>query len=316
MTEPTSKIIVIRLGALGDLILCGKGFQDIRRAHPDAEITLLTTAPFVPFARMMPWFDYILTDERAPLWRVGKWLELRRNLIAVAPTRVYDFQNKPRTERYFRLFPKNIRPEWSGKARGCSHPCPNFADRELHVQDMIAEQLRAAGVPDSGPVDWSWLSADIAAFNLPPRYAMIIPGCSPHLPHKRWPPLHYAELSKRLAKRGLPTVVVGTKADAQAVNAICDAAPDVIDLSGKTNLAELATVARNAAVVIGNDTGPMFLAAQVGAPTLALLSYHTDPVRSSPRGPKTAWIKRYDLVTLSVSKVEEALISKNLLTVE
>ncbi len=60
------KILVIRLGALGDFVLSFGPFAAIRAQHPEAHITLLTTAPFARLGRLSPWFDAVVIDPRAP----------------------------------------------------------------------------------------------------------------------------------------------------------------------------------------------------------------------------------------------------------
>ena len=302
------RILVIKHGALGDIVQSFDVFQAIREHHADATVTLLTTPPFADFAWSMPWFDDVWLDDRPRLWRLGAWLRLRRMLLSAGFDRVYDLQNSDRTRTYFRLFPKRRRPEWSGSAPGCSHPLPNFAGRAFHSRDRLAQQVCSAGVADVGPADLTWLDADISQFHLPDRFVLIVPGCSPHLPHKRWPAERYAALAGRLAKRGIASVAVGTSADREAIAGLLRAEPSVIDLCGQTSLAELVGIAHAAIGAVGNDTGPIFLVAAVGAPTLMLMSHHTDPVRAAPWGPCTAWLKRENLDDLTVEEVEAALL--------
>ncbi|HLH50021.1 MAG TPA: glycosyltransferase family 9 protein, partial [Roseiarcus sp.] len=114
-------------------------------------------------------------------------------------------------------------------------------------------------------------------------------------------------LGRRLAARGYRVALAGTKADREAIEAIKARFGDAVDLGGRTNLFQLASLARAAKAVIGNDTGPIFLAAKIGAPSLTLMSAHTDEKRSAPRGPAARWLKRDDLATLGVDEVEKAL---------
>lgn len=291
-------ILVIRLGALGDLIQCFSAFQDIRRHHADARITLLTGKAFTGFAAGMPWFDAVLGDARGrgPLdyWRI------RRALRAGRFTRVYDLQNKPRTARYRRLMRLGLpqpQPLWSGAA-------PGTFPADAHNVARYRAQLAAAGVPDSGPLDTDWLAGGVNGLvpdGLP--YVLLVPGCSPHLPHKRWPAARYADLGRRLLARGVTPVLVGTRADRDAADAILADCREAIDLVGRTDLGQLASLARRARAAVGNDTGPIFLTATVGCPTLMLMSHHTDPRRSAPVGADAHWLKRPDLATLEVAEV-------------
>jgi ADP-heptose:LPS heptosyltransferase len=298
------KILVIRHGALGDIFLCMKPFQDIRAAFPEAHITLLTMPPFAPLARRMPWFNEVIEDHRVPLlmfWEnIGLALRLKRENF----TFVFDFQNKPRTAFYYKFLGKNVK--WSGSARGCSHPRPAM-EGQMHHQEKILRQIRAAGVMDSGPLKLDWLWAPIEEFRLPTNYAVLIPGCAPHRLYKRWPPEHYAALARALMDRGRIPVLVGAESDSDAVNSVIRQADCCINLCGKTTLPQLASLFRGAKLTIGNDTGPTHLSALLGTPTLSLISGEVDPVQSGPIGPRCAYVQRQRLDDLEVREVEDAL---------
>ena len=53
------RILVIKLGALGDFVLATGPFKALRQAHPGARIVLLTTAPYAEMARTAPFFDEV-----------------------------------------------------------------------------------------------------------------------------------------------------------------------------------------------------------------------------------------------------------------
>jgi ADP-heptose:LPS heptosyltransferase len=169
--------------------------------------------------------------------------------------------------------------------------------------DFLAAQLNAARIPSVPPVDLPWLDAPLEKFSLPPRYVTLIPGCSPHAPHKRWPAQRYADLANLFQTRQISCLIVGTHDDANAIAEIKKAAPHIIDLSGQTNLFELAGILRRAHGVIGNDTGPLHMAASVGAPTLALFGARSNPIWSKPPGERAAVIQCPILSNLGVDEV-------------
>ena len=299
------RVLVIKLGALGDIIQTFDAFHAIRRHHPNADIQLMTMPSFAGFTVRMPWFNGILTDPRgrspASYWRI------RRLLREGKFTAVYDLQNQPRTWRYRWLMAPGPWPRWIGGQRFSARAKLQPGTVPPRNRDLFMAQLASAGIPGAGPAPLSWLDAPVDHLMLPENFVLMVPGCSPHLPHKRWPAAHYAVLAQRLAGQGMASVAVGTGADRDAIAAITTAAPAVMDLSGRTSLFELAGVARRARAVVGNDTGPVFLTAALGTPTLMLMSHHTNPARAAPVGPKTAWLKRDDLATLSVDDVSAAL---------
>lgn len=306
-TAMAGRILIIKHGAFGDLVQGLDACQAIRQAHADAEILLMTSPAHAAFARAMPWVDRVWLDDRPSALRPLGWWAIRRRLVKEGFDRVYDLQCSPRTARYFRLMPRSRRPQWVGAARGCSHPNPDFSGRALSNRQKMAAQLATAGIAEPAAADLSWLSAQVTQFALPHRFALLIPGCSPHLPHKRWPADHYGRLARSLDERGLPCVVTGTGVDQDAADQLCRMAPGALNLCGRTDLFELAAVARGAAFAVGNDTGATFLASAVGTPTLMLMSHHTDPAVSAPWGPGARWLKRTHLADLPVQAVEDDL---------
>jgi ADP-heptose:LPS heptosyltransferase len=302
-----SRILVLKLGALGNVILSLGPFAAIRQHHAADHITLLTTQPWALFLSSSPYFDAVLIDERPAWWNLPGWLRLRRQLIAGRFDRVYDLQTSARSSRYFHLFPQHARPEWSGIAHGCSHPDRNPNRNHLHDIDRQFDQLRAAGVTEAPPADLTWTRGDLTPFALPDRFALLVPGSSAHRLLKRWPAAHYASLASALLTRGLTPVILGTGEERSLAREICAAMPHAVDLTGRTSLPDLASLARAASLAIGNDTGPMHLIAAAGCSSVVLFSRDSDPALTAPRGRSVTVLRRPDLATLDVATVLAAL---------
>jgi ADP-heptose:LPS heptosyltransferase len=86
--------------------------------------------------------------------------------------------------------------------------------------------------------------------------------------------------------------------------------PDALDLTGRTTLTDLAALAAHAEFAVGNDTGPMHVAASVGCRCLVLFSADSDPALTAPRGPGGTWaavLRVPDLADLTVERVAAAL---------
>jgi len=300
------RILVIKLGALGDVVQALGPAAAIRRHHPEAETVLLTTAPFADFLREAPYFDTVWIDERpGPLDLAGLW-RLRRRLQEAAFSRVYDLQTSARSNWYFRLLGSR-RPEWSGIARGASHPHDNPARDAMHTLDRQADQLRDAGIADVPPPDLSWARADLERFRLPQRFVVLVPGGASHRPEKRWPAERYAALAMALVSRGAVPVVVGSAAERELGAAIRAACPAAHDLTGETDLAEVAALGRQAVWAVGNDTGPMHLLVAAGSPATVLYSSASDPALTAPRGPRVRILQRASLSDLGMEEVAATL---------
>ena len=312
MSSPHERILVIRLGALGDLIFCFQAFHEIRQAHPTAEIALLTRTPFVAFAQALPWFDHVFVETHPTLKTPGSWLELRKTIRDFGPNRVYDLQGKTRQTVLYALLGGPLGPEWSGAAPLCTFPRPWPPKPDMHFMDFISAQLRAANVPQQPPPDLSWFDAPVEKFGLLSRYVVLVPGCSPKALYKRWPTEKFAELVAAMKRRSLTTVMIGSSADEDVALSLKKKAPDVQNLCGKTSLFELAGILRRAEGAIGNDTGPLHMAAALRTPTVALLSGRTNPVWSKPPGPNVAWRQSERIEDL---KTEDALAAYDSLAI-
>ena len=83
--------------------------------------------------------------------------------------------------------------------------------------------------------------------------------------------------------------------------------PQAYNLCNKTSLAALASLCASAAVNLGNDSGPTFLAAKTAAPTLMVMGADTDPAMSAPTGSAARYLKVDDLKTLSAETVFQRL---------
>jgi ADP-heptose:LPS heptosyltransferase len=139
----------------------------------------------------------------------------------------------------------------------------------------------------------------------PKPYVMFVPGGAAHRPEKRWPVDKYGELARILYSRGLDIVIIGGPQEAALAQAIQRQVPRSRDLTGRTDFARIAVLGAKAALAIGNDTGPLHLAAAAGAPTVVLFSSASDPALSAPRG-KVAVLQAEKLSVLAVAKVAQA----------
>jgi ADP-heptose:LPS heptosyltransferase len=291
------RILVIKHGALGDIVLAFPAFAAIRRAHAQAEITLLTTAPFTQLLGQSAWFDRIEVDFRLPFWNLPALLRLIRQLRGY--DMVYDLQTSRRSSGYFRLAG---RPPWSGIAKGCAFAHVNPARVTMHTRERIGEQLAIAGISNLAAPNLSWLTgSDVTRFCLPERFALLVAGASAPRPEKKWPPAHFRELAKQLDRQ---IVWVGGSGEQLPF-----AVPG-LNLIGQTSLAELAAITARASLAIGNDTGPMHLAAALNIPSVVLFSGASDPALTAPRYPDGGWpivLRAPSLADLPVAMVLSSL---------
>ncbi|WP_339777347.1 glycosyltransferase family 9 protein [uncultured Thalassospira sp.] len=300
------RILVIKLSALGDMVMATGPFSAIRQAHPDAHITLLTTKLYVDLAKSTGCFDAIAVDSRPKLTRIGDVLALRRFLRSGEFDRVYDLQTSDRTTFYYRLFWPGKVPEWSGIAWGCSHPHKNPERHKMHTIDRHIDQLADVGITNVPLPHVRAPKIDPLHYGIKTPYVLICPGGSAHRPEKRWPAERFGLLAKMLADYRLTPVLIGTDSEAEVLDRISNMCPRAKNLMGRTDFIEIASLAQNAVLAIGNDTGPVHLAAAVGAPTIVLFSEASNPKMCAPRGHSrdaVSIIEQPDLRNLPITRV-------------
>jgi len=307
LPPPQAKILVVKLGALGDIVQALGPMAAIRRFHPHAHIVLLTTAPYAAFLEKSPYADEVWTDSKPRKFNLPGLFALRRRLRAAKFARVYDLQTSGRSNFYFKLMGPGVRPDWSGIAPGCSLPHANPARDKMHTVDRQRDQLKMAGIADVPQASLAWAQADLARFKLPDPFVLLVPGGSPGRPAKRWPIAKYAALATELLAHGAVPVVVGGPSEKDLGATIRAAAPRTRDLTGDTSFAEIVALARAASAAIGNDTGPMHLIATADCPSIVLFGAASDPALCAPRGREVAILRRTSLIGLGVDEVMRLL---------
>lgn len=301
------RILVIKLGALGDFVQAMGPAAAIRAHHADATITLLTTAPFTELARRAPYFDEVWIDERPGLLAPRGIAALRRRLRSAGFARVYDLQTSSRSSSYFHLIGPGARPQWSGIALGASHPHDNKRRDFMHTIDRQADQLRRAGIATVPPTDLGWAATDIARFALPERVVVLVPGGAAHRLAKRWPVDHYSELAVTIAAHRVVPLIIGGRQETAVAAAIRARCPTARDLTGQTSFGDIVALGRLALHAVGNDTGPMHLLVAAGCSATVLYSSASDPALTAPRGAEIVVLQRPNLADLPVAEVAATL---------
>ncbi len=278
-----SEILVIKHGALGDFVKCVSRMKAIRERHPGAHIVLLTQKFLAGLATSTGCFDALEFDERG--YSAASWWHVIVRLIASRRWDiVYDLQSSNRT--FWRYRPLAVlatrHPLRWARLRPWGFDVYT-TPAKLPLLPAIARRERLEIVfPKS---DLSFCKATGKHFDLlPTRYALLIPGCSAGNPQKRWPPERYRALTSALAKRGVKSVVMGTRAEKAEIDAIVRDNSDAIDFMGLSALEDIPELSRRACIVIGNDTGPSHMARLAGARIIMLFTAY-DASRAAETAP-------------------------------
>lgn len=295
------EVLVIKHGALGDVILATGPFASIRKTHPHANITLLTASPYNHLLNTAPFFDAIWLDEKPKPWQLVKVLKLRAMLKSKRFDWVYDLQTSKRSTSYYHLL-KHESLQYSGLANG-SHQHNTPERTELHTIDRQKQQLQIAGISEVLPPDITWLKEGMADLKPARKYVLLVPGGSAHRPEKRWPDICFSELARALVKQEITPVWIGAGAEAQLLEKLSVDVEQSINLCNQTSFAQIASLARKALCAVGNDTGPMHIVAATGCPSTVLFSDASNPALCAPRGKHVHIMQKESLFDLHAEEV-------------
>lgn len=301
-------ILVIKLSALGDFIQALGPMKAIRAHHPDARITLLTTKAYEQFGKDCGYFDDVWIDEKPKLFNLSGWVNLSRQLNQASFDRVYDLQNNDRTRIYFKLLRSSNRPEWVGTAKGGSHYNDSPERTKGTAFEGHKQTLLLAGIENVDIDRLEWIKDDLSEFNLNKDYALIVAGCAPSRPEKKWPTENFTSIAKKLVKQNIQPVLIGSKAEEKTNKAIKKACPEALDLTNKTSITQIACLGREASLAVTNDTGPAHIVSVTSCPCFVAFSTKgSNPDKHAPLGEHVYKFIAEDIASISADKMWEGI---------
>ena len=282
--RPADRILAIKLGALGDVVLASAHIRCIVAAYPEARVTLLTSPACGELLHGLPGLDVVMFRRRGmiEMWRVLAWV--RRSRFAV----VFDLQGSRRSRIMTRVSGARRR---IGREPGAAytHTPPASGDRK-HAFDELNDLLVSQGIEAAVPP--AWLAAPEAADEPLDRWldehaarsstlVLMHAGSSHRWPSKRWEASHYAGLAAALERRGCVVAWIGSDDDAVVNRQLARQAG--IDATGQFSMLQLVELGRRAGFAVVNDSAPMHVLAAAGLPVYALFG-PTDWQRSHAPG--------------------------------
>lgn len=299
------RVLVVRLGALGDVVRTLPALRLIRRTWPESEVAWAVESSHSGLLAGHPDIDRLLVLERSRLQHAVKGLRseafglLRAFISSVrqfGPDLALDFQSSLKSGLVCRLSGAPVRWGFARKdSRESSHifathhlPLP---EPRTHRVERAASLARAAGALEGPLVADLALSPEElrsgrriveAAAGGRPALALA-PFSSRRQAWKRYPLDAWAEVASRLSQGGATVLVVAGPAERQEARALIERAGAGVALVEDEGIRSLAAILAACRLFVGGDTGPMHIAWAVGTPVVALYG-PTDPALNAPYG--------------------------------
>jgi len=300
-------ILVLRLGAMGDIVRTLPMVRLVRNGLPRARIHWAAWEPWTELLRDHHAIDTAIGLPRRELRKLSRspltWpallsaaANIGRELRSLSPALVLDFHGDFRTGLLGRISGAGVRLGYDGHQQKeanrlfTTHRVEPGERRRSRIERNL-DLVRALGLPDA-PLPDAGLSigaseahaaeaivASLAAGS--GGYAVLNPGASRRQAYKKPPARLFAAAARALAEHGVtPIVVNGPGEDLDAENVIA-AAAGLARRAPETSLATLAALLSGARMFVGGDSGPLHLACGVGCPVVGLYG-PTDPVVNGP----------------------------------
>lgn len=294
------RILVIKLRAIGDVLLSTIVLRNLRLAFPQAEIHVLTEPPSAVFVRRLPDVQEVLVYDRKRM----SGLDLIRAVRAGGYDTVLDLFGNPRTALLTRLSGAHTRVGYRFRGRTYAYSVlVTPRGGEVHNTEFNLDALRALGVAIQdrnlyfplAPEDHQAADRILGADGDAPWVALNVGG---GWYTKRWPAASFARLGDALHEQeGVRMLLPWGPGEEEAVRATAAAMRTPALIPPATSLTELGALLRRMRLVITNDSGPMHIAAAVGARVLGIYG-PTRPELQGPYGSGHRTIRREGLSCL------------------
>ena len=287
------RYLIVKIAAIGDVIMAIPMVQRIREVDPDADITWLCGKSVYPILKAFP-IDHIICIDEKKLLAGNKFQKIQAVLNAWRQIafRHYDVIALGHASRRYRLLTFLTKADTFhafSHIMGEIWPVPGRHHTDEYVRLVrpdIKEITPSAQFPT---VDLPQSILDF--FTKDKKIVVLAPGGAKNIladdDVRRWPVESYAALARLLIADGRQVIVTGAPSDKWVSKYFADI--DVADLVGKTNLLQLIGVFQHADVVVTHDSGPLHLAGMTQAFLITLF------------GPTNPWEKvpqRKNVVTL------------------
>jgi heptosyltransferase-2 len=280
-------ILVVGPSWVGDMVMAQSLFKTLKEQNPASNIDVIAPAWSVPVLERMPEVRQAIVLSTAhgeigikKRYRLGKSLRGAYQRAIILPRSL-----KSALVPFFAKVP--IRTGFRGEARlGLINDIREFDKAHLNqtVKRFVALGLTPSAAKSTFPISNPELSIDTSAqkeslkklsLELNKPAIALFPGAE-YGPAKQWPLAYFKELAQNLASEGFQVWVMGSQKDHPAGAAIvgetpaAEHAPYIINLCGKTSIAEVIDLIAYSKAAVSNDSGLMHVAAAANCPVVGI----------------------------------------------
>ena len=285
-----SRILIVRMSALGDVIMTLPCLSVLRTSYPSAHIAWLVNKSNAPLLQGNPLLNEVIPFDRQHFSNPLNWLDLikvTRHLRKQNFDLVIDFQGLFKSSFLTYATHAPIRVGSGENREGSAIFYTHRVDirrANYHGVDWQLQFLKTIPgiqLAKEIPIQFSFPDFSFARNSLADKlrsaglkesfsFVAVVPGA--RWKTKEWLLERFAELADKITKEsGLPTVLIGGKEDIEKGQIVQSLQKNKsVNMIGNTNLPELALLLKQAKVLVTNDTGPMHLGYALGTPVIAI----------------------------------------------
>ncbi len=283
-----ASILVIRLGAMGDIIHALPAVASLRKSFPERPLTWVIAPRWIPLVEGNPYIDSLIAFERGSMHALrSSWNALR----ALQPHLAIDFQGLVQSAVIGRVArPKLFYGFDSSVAREplasvlYTHRVAAYGPHRVRRNLQLIQAAGASEITDD-----VWIPAGRHEGALPSGPFVLANPFAGWI-GKQWPIENYELLAERLNREGLELVANVPERRATELAKLKHIRVHTSSLGG------LIAATRRSIAVIGVDSGPLHLAAALHKPGVALFG-PTDPDRTGPYGPSMSILRAGNIRT-------------------
>ena len=294
------RILIIRLGSLGDVIHGIPAAAALRRTFPQARIDWLVDPRYVALLDLVDGLDRRIPFDPRDLVRSRAGWSVIGQLRRTRYDTVVDFQGLLKSAVLARLAgaTRTIgfeRPYLREPVAALFYTAAADPGAAPHVIEKTLSLLQPLGISDRSvrfpiAIPRTSVAAAVGERFGPNGYALINPGAA--WPNKRWPAAMFGAVADAIRREhGLRSVVLWGPGEASLAAAVAAASGGAAEPAPETTIPDIVAISHNARLMLSGDTGPLHIAGAVGTPLVALFG-PTYAERNGPWSPGDVVLSR------------------------